>query len=541
MRRFFQKSTPFFRRIGSISLPICASLGLLSSVPTESDAPEYVKDVFKNFSDRYLKQTNQKQIVRIGLIGAGPSGLSLLNAFNKELQDNEEKTFEIICFDKQSEIGGLWNYDCRTGTDEYGLNVHASQYKHLWSNGPKECLEMPDYTFEKHFNGQNISSFPPREVLKDYILGRVKTNELENKFDIRLNHNIIDVKQTNNKFELIYHNLLEDTIGSQVVDYLVVASGHFSTPNIVEFEGFDTFNGRILHSHSFRNASEFKGQNVLIIGGSYSAEDIALQCWKFGAKNVVISNRKPMNFHWPKGVLEVPLLKKVINGNDIELINNSVVQDIDSIILCTGYLHSFPFLPPNLKLKTKNILYPNNLYKGVIWINNPKLIYLGMTDQWYTFTMFDMQSLYAKDVILNKIELPSKRIMIDDAFKWRERGTALNMSANQCIQFQTDYILDLYKQLSNPNEYCDDKNKLNYSNEFNQWEHDKHDNILTYRDKCFKSKLTGIMSTKFHTLWTNSFDDSLENFLSSKPIDDTNVNDEKDKKNTFSSIVKYFY
>ena len=27
--------------------------------------------------------------------------------------------------------------------------VHGSMYRHLWSNGPKECLEFADYTFEE--------------------------------------------------------------------------------------------------------------------------------------------------------------------------------------------------------------------------------------------------------------------------------------------------------------------------------------------------------------------------------------------------------
>ena len=46
-------------------------------------------------------------------------------------------------------------------------------YRYLWSNGPKECLEFADYSFDEHF-GKPIPSFPPREVLYDYILGRVK-------------------------------------------------------------------------------------------------------------------------------------------------------------------------------------------------------------------------------------------------------------------------------------------------------------------------------------------------------------------------------
>ena len=43
-------------------------------------------------------------------------------------------------------------------------------YRNLWSNGPKEALEFPDYTFDDHF-GKPIASFPPREVLFDYLQG----------------------------------------------------------------------------------------------------------------------------------------------------------------------------------------------------------------------------------------------------------------------------------------------------------------------------------------------------------------------------------
>ena len=46
-------------------------------------------------------------------------------------------------------------------------------YRYLWSNGPKECLEFADYSFEEHF-GRPIASYPPRAVLWDYIKGRVE-------------------------------------------------------------------------------------------------------------------------------------------------------------------------------------------------------------------------------------------------------------------------------------------------------------------------------------------------------------------------------
>ena len=62
-----------------------------------------------------------------------------------------------------------------SGTDALGEPVHGSMYRYLWSNGPKEALEFPDYTFEKHY-GRAIPSFPPREVLFNYLRGKIGGN-----------------------------------------------------------------------------------------------------------------------------------------------------------------------------------------------------------------------------------------------------------------------------------------------------------------------------------------------------------------------------
>ncbi len=62
--------------------------------------------------------------------------------------------------------------DSSPGLDEHGEYVHNSQYSQLWSNGPKEAsLEFPEYTFEDHF-GRPIGSFPPRDVIWDYLSGK---------------------------------------------------------------------------------------------------------------------------------------------------------------------------------------------------------------------------------------------------------------------------------------------------------------------------------------------------------------------------------
>ena len=125
-----------------------------------------------------------------------------------------------------------------------------------------------------------------------------------------------------------------------------------------------------MHSHDFRNALEFKDKRLLIIGSSYSAEDIALQSLKYGANSVTCTYRTgAMGFDWPDGIEELPLIDR-FEGNTAYF-SNGDTREIDSVILCTGYLHHFPFLPENLRLATHNRLYPGTLYKGCLLYTSP--------------------------------------------------------------------------------------------------------------------------------------------------------------------------
>ena len=107
----------------------------------------YIKN--KRYSGKMVA-ADPKSKQRICLIGAGPCGLAVLNAFETARSKGQEIP-EVILFEKQDEASGLWNYTWRTGVDRYGEQLHNSQYRYLWSNGPKECLELADYSFDEHF------------------------------------------------------------------------------------------------------------------------------------------------------------------------------------------------------------------------------------------------------------------------------------------------------------------------------------------------------------------------------------------------------
>jgi trimethylamine monooxygenase len=203
---------------------------------------------------------------RVAVIGAGPCGLSQLRAFQQAKSKGAEIP-EIVCYEKQSDWGGLWNYTWRSGLDENGEPVHCSMYRYLWSNGPKEVLEFADYTFDDHFK-QPIPSFPPREVLYDYIVGRAKDAGIRRliQFNTAVRH--VSYDKASGKFTVTTERLPDRTHHSDTFDWVVVATGHFSTPNVPYFPGIETFPGRVLHAHDFRSANEFTGKDVLIVGAS---------------------------------------------------------------------------------------------------------------------------------------------------------------------------------------------------------------------------------------------------------------------------------
>lgn len=439
---------------------------------------------------------------RIAVLGAGPSGLAQLRAF-QSAQAKGAEIPEIVCFEKQANWGGLWNYTWRTGLDQYGEPVHGSMYRYLWSNGPKEGLEFADYSFEEHF-GKQIASYPPRAVLFDYIQGRVEKAGVRDW--IRFETTVRWVEKTETGFNVTVCHLPEDHTYTEHFDHVIVATGHFSTPNVPHFDGFDTFKGRVLHAHDFRDAMEFADKDVLIVGTSYSAEDIGSQLWKYGAKSITVSHRTaPMGYKWPDNWKEVPLLTKV-DGNTAHFKDGST-KDVDAVILCTGYKHHFPFLPDNLRLKTPNVLASNDLYKGTTYVHEPDLFYLGMQDQWFTFNMFDAQAWWVRDVIMDRIALPDHATMVADVDARKAAEAALE-DDYACIWYQGDYTKELIDETDYPSFDVEGACQA-----FKEWKGHKKVDIMTFRNNAYKSVITGTMAPLHHTPWKDALDDSLEVYL----------------------------
>ncbi|MGY6705055.1 NAD(P)-binding domain-containing protein [Roseinatronobacter sp.] len=442
---------------------------------------------------------------RIAIIGAGPSGLAQMRAFQSAAAKGAEIP-EIICFEKQDNWGGLWNYTWRTGLDQNGEPVHCSMYRYLWSNGPKEGLEFADYSFEEHF-GKQIASYPPRAVLFDYIEGRV--NKAGVRDWVRFNTAVrwVAYDDATGLFTVTVHDHAADHVYSETFDHVIVASGHFSVPNVPHYPGFESFNGRVLHAHDFRDAREFAGKDILVMGASYSAEDIGSQCWKYGAKSITSCYRSaPMGFNWPENWEEKPALERV-DGNTAYF-KDGTTKQIDAIILCTGYKHFFNFLPDDLRLKTANRLATADLYKGVVWVHNPKLFYLGMQDQWFTFNMFDAQAWWVRDAIMGKIGIPADKETLLADVRERETREEADTDTKYAITYQADYIKELVAETDYPSFDIDGASEA-----FFEWKKHKAKDIMAFRDNSYRSVITGTMAPVHHTPWKDALDDSMDAYL----------------------------
>ena len=416
----------------------------------------------------------------------------------------------VTCYEKQEKPGGLWNFTWRTGVDKYGEPLHNGQYRDLFSNSPKECLEFPDYTFVQHF-GKSIPSYPPRPVLRDYQEGYWRFCGVSDS-DVKVEHCVrhVEFNKDSSTFSVTVDILNTGETITNEFDYVIVATGHFSYPYIAPVEGIDCFKGRILHSHDFRNSSEFVNQNLLIIGGSYSAEDISLQCLKFGAKSATISYKtRPTRYKYPDYIPQRSL--DHIDDDGTAVFKDGHREQFDAIIFCTGYLVKFPFLPSELTLRCRNVVYPPNLYRGIQFVNenNPadgKLLYIGMADQWYSFTLFKMQAWWAAALtkgLLASIDNKELKYKLEDVGYWEQKATEMN---DDCL-FQRDYIKAI----------CDDvkcEDDLDTDKQFREWIEAKYADITTFRDYSHDSNFDNMgVAPKPKIPWFKNFDDSLEGFL----------------------------
>ncbi len=253
---------------------------------------------------------------------------------------------------------------------------------------------------------------------------------------------------------------------------------------------------------------EFKGKDILIIGRSYSAEDIGSQCYKYGAKSITSSYRsKPMGFKWPENWKEVPLLQKVV-GKTAHF-KDGTTKDVDAIILCTGYLHSFPFLTDDLKLKTATAC---GRWTSMRASSGRRIRSCSISACRTSSTLQHVRR--ASLVRARRHHGPHQAALRQGDGRAqrqvaRARGNAGRRRADDLVPGRLHQGTDGADRLSGF-----DVEAVNQT--FMEWEHHKGEDIMSFRDHAYRSLMTGTMAPLHHTPWLQALDDSMESISRSR-------------------------
>jgi dimethylaniline monooxygenase (N-oxide forming) len=167
---------------------------------------------------------------------------------------------DVIVFEQTNEIGGTWVYTDEVGKDKNGLDVHSSMYQGLHTNLPKEVMGYPDFPIPSQ-ESSYISSGDFLNFLHLYA-GKFNLHRL-----IRFQHFVVQVQPLNDdSWEVVVRKFPDDECKTFRFDAVLVCNGHYNTPALPKYEGWNVFKGKQIHSHDYRKRDSFAAHQVLVIG-----------------------------------------------------------------------------------------------------------------------------------------------------------------------------------------------------------------------------------------------------------------------------------
>jgi hypothetical protein len=123
--------------------------------------------------------------------------------------------------------------------------------------------------------------------------------------------------------------------------------------------------------------------------------------------------RKPQEFppSYPKDIEQRPPFVRMTKDS-VVFPDGSSVQ-VDAVLFCTGYRFSFPFLKDDvITIKDERI---EPIYKHMVHIEYPNLIFVGIPRQWSYFPHYHEMAKLAALMLAGKVKLPSKPAMLADS------------------------------------------------------------------------------------------------------------------------------
>ncbi|XP_053239964.1 uncharacterized protein LOC128411558 isoform X1 [Podarcis raffonei] len=346
------------------------------------------------------------QKLQVAVVGAGAAGLCVA----RHILASPETFAPPMVFEASGCLGGTWVY---LEEEAEGRPTHSSMYRDLRTNLPKEVMAFPDFPFDPalpsflHHSDvlAYLESYAEHFGVYDHIQFRSEVSHIRPVSSSEGQPGGWEVTATQQRPETTQKV-------TKHFDAVMVCTGHYANPFIPPIPGLDSFQGRLLHSHSYRRPEPFAGQRVVLVGAGPSGVDLALQLAPLAAR-VVLSHQGPPVRGLPRDVLQVPPLARV--SAETVVPGDGSALPADALILCTGYQYRFPFLDlAQLGLReTEYGLGP--LYRHLLAPRHPSLFLVGVCQQICPFPHFHCQALFALAVLKGGCPLPSAAEMEADA------------------------------------------------------------------------------------------------------------------------------
>ncbi|CAI8596264.1 unnamed protein product [Vicia faba] len=359
----------------------------------------------------------RNQSKNVCVIGAGPAGLVAARELRKE-------GHKAIVLEQNHDIGGQWLYDDKNveGEDPLGRNpflkVHSSVYRSLRVASPREVMGFTDFPFLIK-KDRDMRRFPSHVEVLRYLKDFCEWFGLREmiKFNTRVQHvGMLDrngVCRNDLKWIVTSKEKNCDKFVEEVFDAVVVATGHYSQPKLPSIKGMDTWKRKQMHSHIYRTPEPFHNEVVVLVGNSFSGQDIAIELVGV-AKEIHISSRSLNTI--TEGLSKViskhdtlhlhPQIDTLEEDGRVTFKDGSWLK-ADTIVYCTGYSYSFPFLD------TKGMVVVDHDRVGPLFEHTfppslaPSLSFIGIPKKILGFPFFESQAMWVAQLLSGKKALPS--------------------------------------------------------------------------------------------------------------------------------------
>jgi cation diffusion facilitator CzcD-associated flavoprotein CzcO len=191
------------------------------------------------------------------VIGAGPAGLATAVQLRR-------LGMPVLVLERADAVAASWR----------------GRYDRLRLNSSRPFSKLPGARYPR-----GTGMFPSRDQVVEYLESYARDHELEIRFRTHVER--IDRDGTG--------WLLQTSTGELPARDVVVAAGYEHTFWVPKWPGRDTFAGRLIHSAEYRNAEEFRGDDVLVVGPGSSGMEIAYDLAENGAARVRLAIRTPPN------------------------------------------------------------------------------------------------------------------------------------------------------------------------------------------------------------------------------------------------------